>query len=232
MAASLKVTAGGEEGAAVDVYAAHTGDGFAAEPLLAELVDRVGVDPIVSSREVLSFPETRRFWANLGQAERPAVEDSITEPVCLFAKSEFFRQPLPVDAIARLLVTFGAESASGPVRELDFMPWGGAYNRVAPDATAFVHREERFQLKHAVVLEPDASPGEQEAASRRVARSWASVHPWGSGRVFQNFADQDLDPWAPAYHGPNLDRSLEVKARYDPKNVFKGPRRTEARGSA
>jgi hypothetical protein len=103
--------------------------------------------------------------------------------VCLFAKSEFFRQPLPSVAIGRLLETFDMESASGPARELDFMPWGGAYNRVPPDATAFVHREERFQLKHAVVLEPDASPGGQEAVSRQVARSWVEsptsgpVHP-------------------------------------------------------
>ena len=94
------------------------------------------------------------------------------------------------------------------------------FRSVPPDATAFVHREERFQLKHAIVLEPDASPGAQEAASRQVARSWASVHRWGSGRVFQNFADPELDQWSPAYHGPNLDRLLEVKARYDPENVF------------
>jgi hypothetical protein len=219
MAASLKVTAGEGEGSSVDIYAAHTGDEFAAEPLLTDLVERVGVDPIASSREVLSFPETRRYWANLGQGERAALDDPITEPVCLFAKSEFFRQPLPAEAIRGLLKTFESESASGLTRELDFMPWGGAYNRVPPGATAFVHREERFQLKHAVVLEADASPGAQEA-SRQVARSWASVHPWGSGRVFQNFADPDLGPWSPAYHGSNLDRSLAVKARYDPENVF------------
>jgi hypothetical protein len=223
MAASLKVTAGGEEGVSVAVYAAHTGDESAAEHLLTNLVDRAGVDPIASSREVLSFPETRRYWATLGQAERAALDDPIEEPVCLFAKSEFFRRSLPPDAIDGLLETFESESASGPTRELDFMPWGGAYNRVPQDATAFVHREERFQLKHAVVLEPDASLANQEAASSQVARSWASVHRWGSGRVFQNFADPDLDPWSPAYHGTNLDRLREVKARYDQENVF-GPR--------
>ena len=34
---------------------------------------------------------------------------------------------------------------------------------------------------------------EKDAAHRWVARSWGSVHPWASGRVFQNFADPELD---------------------------------------
>lgn len=220
LAASLKVTAEAGEEPSVDVYGAHTGDASAAEPLLTVLVDRVGANPIASSREVLSFPETRRYWANLGQAERAALDDPIEEPVCLFAKSEFFRGQLPPEAIEGLLETFESASASGLARELDFMPWGGAYNRVPSEATAFVHRAERFQLKHSVVLEPGTSLGDRETASRHVARSWASVHRWGSGRVFQNFADPDLDPWSPAYHGANLARLLEVKARYDPENVF------------
>jgi hypothetical protein len=46
-----------------------------------------------------SFPETRRFWANLGQAERAALDDTILEPVCLFAESEFFRRPLPFESL-------------------------------------------------------------------------------------------------------------------------------------
>jgi hypothetical protein len=101
------------------------------------------------------------------------------------------------------------------------MPWGGAYNRRPPDATAFVHRDQLFQLKHAVVVGPDAPPADQAAAHRAASRSWASVHPWGSGRVFQNFADPDLEHWAQAYYGPNYDRLVRVKARYDPANLFR-----------
>jgi hypothetical protein len=98
---------------------------------------------------------------------------------------------------------------------------GGAYNRIRPDATAFVHRRERFQLKHAVTVQTGVSPEEQRAAHTHVARSWGTVHPWGSGRVFQNFADPDLEDWPAAYYGPNLERLMQVRERYDPKNVFR-----------
>jgi hypothetical protein len=100
------------------------------------------------------------------------------------------------------------------------MPWGGAYNRVPTDATAFVHRDELFLLKHSVVVDPSSSAGPKEAAQRQVDASWASVNAWGSGRMFQNFADPDLDAWADAYVGPNRDRLIRIKARYDPSDFF------------
>jgi FAD/FMN-containing dehydrogenase len=226
LAASLKVTITGQvdRQPSVDVYAALLATESDAVELLDELVARAGSDPVSLSQERMSFPETRRFWAELGEAREKDRDDEIAqppEPVYLFSKSEFFGRPLPGEAVAVLLETFALERVQGQSRELDFMPWGGAYNRVRPNATAFVHREELFQLKHAVVVEPHASKADKEAAHRQVTRSWASVHPWGSGRVFQNFADPDLDGWADAYYGPNLDQLVRAKARYDPGNIFR-----------
>src|ERR671918_238687 len=105
----------------------------------------------------MSFPQTRRFWAQLGAADGgdpgDGPQDDATQPQRLFAKSEFFGRPLPSEAIAALVATFSEGRAAGQYRELDFMPWGGAYNRVPPEATAFVHRAELFQLKHAAVVD-------------------------------------------------------------------------------
>jgi FAD/FMN-containing dehydrogenase len=53
-----------------------------------------------------------------------------------------------------------------------------------------------------------------------VTRSWASVHRWGSGGVFPNFPDPDLEDGAHAYYGTNYDRLVQVKAHYDPTGFF------------
>lgn len=233
LAASLKITDAGDPDRPpiVDVYGALS----EGEPEAASLVDRlvalVGSDPTSVVSTAMDFTQTRRFWANLGSDEA-AVDPQAAQPEqpYLFAKSEFFRRLLPADAITALLETFTAERAAGQVRELDFMPWGGAYNAVPAGATAFVHRDELFQLKHAVVVDPSASAVEKEAADRQVVRSWGSVHPWGSGRVFQNFADPELENWAEAYYGGNLGRLIAVKARYDEENFFRFDQSLPMRG--
>ena len=108
----------------------------------------------------------------------------------------------------------------GQSRELDFMPWGGAYNSVSADATAFVHRDELFLLQHRVVVDPGAPAAEREAARRWLGQSWGMVHPWGSGGVYPNFPDPELEDWEHAYHGANYDRLVRAKARYEPDGFF------------
>src|SRR5262245_29881060 len=225
LAASLKITAGDDPGRppAVDLYGAFHGSRADAARLVEELVGRVGSDPTSAGLTSMTWPRTRRFWAELGDTAEESGRPSVPRPPgaqCLYAKSEFFARPLPAEAVGGLLGALVEGRTAGESRELDFMPWGGAYNRRPPDATAFVHRDQLFQLKHAVVVDPDAPPANQEAAHGAATRSWASVHPWGSGRVFQNFADPDLEHWAEAYYGPNYDRLARVKARYDPANLF------------
>jgi FAD/FMN-containing dehydrogenase len=227
LAASLKLTAtgGSDRPPSVDVYGAFLGTESDAAEQVDDLIVRSGAEPTMTSSRLMSFAETRRFWAQLGATDDGASARDLepVEPTYLVSKSEFFRQPVPADAVAALVEIFPRELAAGESRELDFMPWGGAYNRPRPDASAFVHRNELFQLKHAVTIDPDATLANRQSAQRWVARSWATVHPWASGHVFQNFADPSLDNWGMAYYGTNYDRLLRVKAQYDPANFFRGP---------
>jgi FAD/FMN-containing dehydrogenase len=171
--------------------------------LIDLLVAGAGAEPTARSYVHQPHREAKRALAEFGEAE----------PGPRFAKSEFFRQGLPAEAIAALV------DRLEPSRELNFTPWGGAYNRVPEDATAFAHRNERFLLEHLTILE--SSEADSDAARRWAAESWAHAHPWGSGRVYPNFPDPDLADWPEAYHGENLERLRRVKAAYDPDRVFR-----------
>jgi len=225
LAASLLLTAAGDPGKlpAVNLFGAMLGTEAAAAELLDELVVRAGADPASAFLKHTSYRETKRYLADLGDA-MAGDHNQLGEPSQQrhpYSKSEFFRRPLPAEAVAALVENFLEGRVAGQSRELDFTPWGGAYNRARADATAFVHRDELFLLKHAVIVDPGAPANEGEVARRWLARSWESVRPWGSGRVYQNFPDPDLEDWAHAYHGTNLDRLVRVKAKYDPDNFFR-----------
>ena len=196
--------------------------------LVDRLVVRAGADPVSSSLEQLPYAAARHFLAEqapgLEQPETASDNEQPPPPKLVFNKSEFFREPLPRGAIEALVDHFAADRIHGQARELDLTPWGGAYNRVQRHATAFAHRNERFLLKHAVSLGAAGSNSDRDDARTWLTRSWALAHPYGSGGVFPNFADPDLDAWATAYHRSNRNRLLQVKARYDPENVFRSDR--------
>ncbi len=228
LAASLLLTASGdvEEPPAANVFGAMLGTESEAAERLEEMVDRVGADPASVFRKHMSYRETKRYLAELGD-EMAGEDDRLGEgsdeepqghP---YSKSEFFRRMLPIEAIEALVENFLEGRVAGQSRELDFTPWGGAYNRVPAEATAFAHRDELFLLQHAVVVGPDAPATEREDARRWLTRSWGVVRPWGSGRVYQNFPDPDLEDWAHAYHGANLERLLRVKRKYDLDGFFR-----------
>jgi FAD/FMN-containing dehydrogenase len=225
LAASLLVTAGGDPGRppVVHLFGAMLGGEADTRKLLDELVARAGADPSSAAAEHLPFREAKRYLAEHGPGDdRPGGH--------LFSKSEFFRRPLPTEAVSTLVEHLSEGRVAGQSRELDFTPWAGAYNRVPADATAFVHRGERFLLKHAVLVDPDAPAAELRGGRRWLARSWAGVHPWGSGGVYQNFPDPDLEDWPRAYYGTNLPRLQAVKRRYDPENFFRSPQSITAVG--
>jgi FAD binding domain-containing protein/berberine-like enzyme len=224
LAASLVIGAGPEadEPPEVEVFGVMLGTASDADELIEQLVTRIGSDPASTFREHMSFRETIEYWGE--RASRDPVEGEAPGRElrgCRFIRSEFFRRPLSGEVIQALLDTLVSERVEGQSRELDFSPWGGAYNRVGSDATAFVHRDEAFWLKHACEVEPGASTSAKEAAHIWAGRSWGIAHPSGSGRVFPNFPDPDLEDWPEAYFGTNLGRLRRVKARYDPENLFR-----------
>lgn len=96
------------------------------------------------------------------------------------------------------------------------MPLTGAIKRIDPTATAFAYRDRGYQF--ATVLEGDDADPDGEMAAW-AADFWKALDPYKVG-VFSNDAWLGVDS-AEDVFGDNLPRMREVKARYDPDNVFR-----------
>ena len=228
MAACLLVAAPADAAAPpfATVAGAFAGPEAGARRLLESLAAAVGTPPSALVLEHASLRETKRALADTGGAKDPLERDHVV------ARSEFFARPLPDATVQALVDHVAAERRPGEARELDFAPWGGAYTDVAAGATAFAHRDARVLLKHAVAIDIDADAGAVAAARDWLERSFAIVHPFGTGGVYPNFPEAGLEDRARAYHRGNLERLVAIRQRYDPDDVFGGPQAIPNRASA
>ena len=211
---------------AVRIAGAYIGPEDEAARLLDDLAARAGAAPASTLLVHASFRETKRALADTGGELDPLERDHVE------SRSEFFAGTIPAGAVAALVDHLASDRRPGEARELDFGPFGGAYTRVAPDATAFVHRDARFLLKHAVALDIDAGAAARDAARAWLERSFAIVHPHGTGGVYPNFPEEGLEDWPRAYYGANLERLVAVKERYDPGDVFRAEQSIRPRARA
>jgi FAD/FMN-containing dehydrogenase len=216
LAASLLLTADGEAGAdpVVHLFGSMIGSETETAALLDEFVAVAGAEPTSSERAHMRYGSLKSYLAERGPGDQ---EDEDGRP---YMKSEFFREPLPAGAAEALVEHFVRGRRRGEARKLDCMPWGGAYNRVPADATAFPHREELFLLEHSVVVPAGFDAAATEAARGWLSHSWELVHPSGSGGVYGNFPDPDLPDEHRAYWSGNLERVRNVKDKYDPDRVL------------
>jgi FAD/FMN-containing dehydrogenase len=100
---------------------------------------------------------------------------------------------------------------------------GHRTNALAPDATAFVHRNSRWLMTLALNWARDTS----EDLLRR-NRDWLdgfyeAMLPFATSESFQNFPDPSLADFLPAYYGANLPRLRRIKAEVDPARIFNYP---------
>ncbi len=207
MNANVRVIAGRDPGRepVLHLFGIHLGSRGDTERLLAQCGD-----PATSELAELPYEQAKPTLSGLG-AEPPGTERRYER-----SRSAFFARPLPRAVIDDLVAAFADTRMPGTYRELNFTPWGGAYNRPDERATAFAHRDELFLLEHMQQL-----PAGQISAW--VDESWQITDPHSSGRVYPNFPDVELDDPLTAYHGGNLARLRELKQRYDPERFFHFP---------
>jgi FAD/FMN-containing dehydrogenase len=131
-----------------------------------------------------------------------------------YTKSGFSRTLTPafIDAI---LAGFEARPDRGTI--FAFQQGGGAISRVAPDATAFAHRDVTLTPLLVIDWDIDRDPSTDIAWLRQY---WASVEPHISGFYMNDLIDETQQQIDENYLG-NYPRLVALKNKFDPTNLFR-----------
>lgn len=222
--------AGGGSAPDLTVAGVWHGEPAAGERLLRELTDRVGREPASWSATVRDYRATIMDWFDCDgftPAEAHLVGHNPAARIERYAfsvsRGGFFDSVVPAAGLKELLAAVTDRPFAGQRRDLNFIALGGAGNRVAPDATAFVHRGSRFYAGYSADMDPVVPEHGPQAARAWIDGAFGTLSRWWSGRSYQNFMDSRLADWRRAYYGENLARLQRVKQRYDAERFFDFP---------
>ncbi|AWT44084.1 MULTISPECIES: FAD-binding oxidoreductase [Streptomyces] len=134
------------------------------------------------------------------------------------ARSDFFDRSISANGVQTLLAQIrNVRGGSGTVQ---LTALGGAVNRVAPTATAFVHRRSRMLAQYIAAWRAGTSG---TAAQAWLTAAHGAMRPYASGAAYQNYTDPTLRDWRTAYYGQAASRLAQLKRQYDPHRVFTFP---------
>jgi hypothetical protein len=198
--AVMRVPPEGKDGAFV-IHVCHSGHAADADRVLAPL-RRLGA-PLADTIKAVDYGALQRAWDN-------------TDPR---NEGEYLKSGFINDFPGDLVDTIASGFAPHPDRStvVFFQHSGGAIGRVAADATAFPHRKSCANM-FAVVswpLDRDSSPH-----VRYVKVYWKTLEPFTDGRYVNEVANEAQTIVDANYQG-NLPRLRQVKAKYDPTNLFR-----------
>jgi FAD/FMN-containing dehydrogenase len=149
-------------------------------------------------------------------AQQSMVDDMDPSGLNQYWKAEY----LP-ELTSEYLETFreSALQATSPLSYSVIFHIGGALNERAADDGAVGNRDARFISGFSGVWEPGVPADEHVAWVRK---GWEAIRPFSTGGNYVNFqlAEDGPDRTADAY-GRNYDRLRQVKAAYDPDNLFR-----------
>jgi FAD/FMN-containing dehydrogenase len=180
----------------------HAGSDAEAEEALAPLRgfgnplgEHIGLQPFKAWQaafDSLLTPGARNYWKSHNFAE---LTDEAIEVVIQYAGS------IP-----------------SPQCEIFIALLGGQVGRIAPDATAYPHRDANFVLN---VHGRWDEPADDDRCISWSRDFFKDAEPYATGGVYINFMTDEESDRIPAAYGETFERLGRVKRKYDPRNFFR-----------
>ena len=157
------------------------------------------------------------YWdAQLNFLNEPGPPDRYQE------RSAFFPEAPSSRAIEAAFSFLRAWPGTSETASFVLFQTGAQVNAVAPDATAFVHRDSDWLMTLALHWGANDSAATVQSNLDWQAAFYRTMRNFSSG-AFINFPDPSLSTWQQDYYGANLPRLESIKARIDPLQLFNFP---------
>jgi FAD/FMN-containing dehydrogenase len=220
--------AGDERGGdpTVRVGAVYVGSSDSLDGLLADLARRVGVTPSHRYRLHKGYLDAMRFEGGCSDTSvqrcRPVSAGGVLEREASVARAEYLAKPLSAEGRGTIVDAVERHQRDPQLRGggVAFDAYGGAIARVAPDATAFAHRNPICGVLLNGTFPAGAPASMVDAASAWVDGLGRDLAAEVNGEAYQNYVDPRREDWAHAYYARNLSRLKQAKAMYDPHDRF------------
>jgi hypothetical protein len=221
----------------VELEVVHAGSEAATRRVMADLLGTVGVPPVQSNFTTGPFVDevNELYCKGLRPKECTLAGKSPAGKfprAAFFAKSNLARDPWPSEGIKVLLDGMERRQRDRTLTPRDFSPAhttgkliiepaDGAVNSIPPGATAFVHRDNLFDIQYQARWRRGAPKHVADANIEWTNDLYERTKPYRSGFAYQDYIDPELEDWQHAYYGENIDRLRRVKAKYDPDDLFR-----------
>lgn len=143
-----------------------------------------------------------------------AGSDTSTPSVYMKGKSDYLKAVMSDEGIAQFLKQL-------PAAPLDvlFDSYGGTIRNKSDTDTAFAHRENTVSSLQ--YYSEWSKPADTDARLAMMRTFHKAMRPYMSGGAYVNYCDLDIENYARAYWGANLERLQTIKAQIDPENFFR-----------
>jgi FAD/FMN-containing dehydrogenase len=105
-----------------------------------------------------------------------------------------------------------------PLSSMHMYPVNGAASRVGKKDTPWNYRDAVYGM---VIVGIADNPADNDKIVRWARDYWEALHPYSAGGAYVNFMMEEGEDRIKATYSDNYERLAEIKAKYDPYNLFR-----------
>jgi FAD/FMN-containing dehydrogenase len=105
-----------------------------------------------------------------------------------------------------------------PLSSMHLYPVNGFASRIGKQETAWNYRDANYAM---VIVAVDGDPANKDKIVKWAKDYWSDNHPYSAGGAYINFMMDEGEESIKATYGDNYKMLTEIKAKYDPGNLFR-----------